>query len=114
MAANSFSQTGILLSMKTNTQLSAFLISAALMLGPGAGWSQQPDSHRDNGAKQDMRDAGHESKDAAKDTGHGVKQGTKHAYHSTKRGTRKAWNKTKNTSKGAVNGGREGAKQPPQ
>ncbi len=85
-----------------------FLV-AALVCGPAYGWSQPA---QDNGAKQDMKNAGHESKDAAKDTGSGVKKGTKKAYHSTKHGTKKAWHKTKNTTTGAVNGGKEGAKQP--
>ena len=66
----------------------------------------------DFGAKQDMKNAGHESKNAAKDAGHGAKQGTKKAYHSTKRDTKKAWHKTKDTTKGAANGAKEGARQP--
>lgn len=63
-------------------------------------------------AGQDMKDAGHHTKDAAKDTGRGVKKGTKKAAHSTKKGTKKAWHKTKNTTKGAVNGGKQGANRP--
>lgn len=96
--------------MKTNRQFPAILLGAALAITPALGWSQQ--STPDSSAKQDMKSAGHETKDAAKDTGSGVKKGTKHAYHSTKRGTKKAWHKTKNTTKGAVNGGKEGAQQP--
>jgi hypothetical protein len=41
--------------------------------------SQPSSPSQDSGAKQEMKDAGHESKDAAKDVGHGVKQGTKKA-----------------------------------
>jgi hypothetical protein len=37
-------------------------------------------------AKQDMKDVGHETKDAAKHTGNAVKKGTKKAYHKTKSG----------------------------
>ncbi|HWZ12958.1 MAG TPA: hypothetical protein VNX22_07465 [Acidobacteriaceae bacterium] len=37
-------------------------------------------------AKQDMKDAGHDTKMAAKHTGHAVKKGTKKAYHKTKSG----------------------------
>jgi len=59
-----------------------------------------------------MKNAGHESKDAAIDTGRGVKQGTKKAYHKTKHGTKKAWHKTKNTTTGAAHGAKEGAKRP--
>jgi hypothetical protein len=98
--------------MKTNMKLPALFMSAALMFGPAVGWSQPQNPNQDNGAKQDMRDAGHESKDAARDAGHATKQGTKKAYHATKHGTKKAWNKTKDTTKGAVNGGKEGARQP--
>jgi hypothetical protein len=45
-------------------------------------------------AGQDMKNAGHETSDAAKDTGHGVKEGTTKAYHSTAHGTQKAYHKT--------------------
>jgi hypothetical protein len=117
---------GILLYMKTNLQLSAlvpFFLGAVLVCAPASGFSQPSNPSQDSGAKQDMKDAGHETKSAAKDTGHAVNQGTekayhstkrntKKAYHSTKRGTEKAWDKTENTTKGAVNGGKEGAKQP--
>jgi hypothetical protein len=75
-------------------------------------WLERPTPVQENSAKQDMKDAGHETKNAAKDAGRGTKQGTKKVYRSTKRGTKKAWNKTKNTTKGAANGAREGAKQP--
>ena len=44
-------------------------------------------------AKQDMKNAGTETKEAAKDTGHAVKTTTKKAYHKTKRGTKKAAHK---------------------
>lgn len=92
----------------TKQQLSALVLGAALACTPTLGWSQS----QDTGAKQDMKDAGHETKDAAQDAGHGVKQGTKKVYHSTKRTTKKAWHKTADTTKGAVNGGKEGAHQP--
>jgi len=98
--------------MKTKLQMSAFFLAAALSSGSAFGWSAQPAAAEDSGARQDMKDAGHETKDAAKDVGHGTEQGTKKAYHSTKRGTKKAWHKTKDTTKGAVNGAKEGAKQP--
>jgi Ni/Co efflux regulator RcnB len=97
--------------MTTKRQFAALFLGAALVCGPALVWSQ-PSSSQDSGAKQDMKDAGHETKDAAKDTGRGVKQGTKKAYHKTKRGTKKAWHKTADTTKGAVNGGKEGAKTP--
>ncbi len=98
--------------MKTKSQLTALMLGAALVCGSGLGWSQPPAPSQDTSAKQDMKAAGHESKDAAKDAGRGVKQGTKKAYHSTKRGTKKAWSKTKHTTTGAVKGAKEGARQP--
>jgi hypothetical protein len=47
----------------------------------------------DPGFKQDMKDAGHNTKNAAKDTGHGIKSGTKKSWHATKRTTKKATHK---------------------
>jgi len=91
-------------------QLSALILGAALLSTPMLALSQQTGT--DSGAKQDMKNAGHETSNAAKDAGNGTKQGTRKAYHSTKRGTKKAWHKTKSTTKGAVDGGKEGAKQP--
>ena len=102
---------GILLFMNRKLPLSAFFLGAVLVSGSATGWSQ-PALPGQDGAKQDMKDAGHETKDAAKDAGHGVKQGTKKAYHSTKHGTKKAWHKTKSTTEGAAEGAKQGAKQP--
>lgn len=49
-------------------------------------------------AKQDMKDAGHDTADAAKTTGHHIKHGTKKATHKvahkTKRGAQKVEDKT--------------------
>jgi hypothetical protein len=47
-----------------------------------------------DGAKQDMKAAGTETKNAAKDTGHGVATGTKKVYHKTANGTKTATDKT--------------------
>ena len=98
--------------MKIKLNLSVFFLAAALACAPALGWSQESTPSQDSGAKQDMKDAGHETKNAAKDAGHGVKQGTKKGYHKTKHGTKKAWHKTEDTTKGAVNGAKEGAKHP--
>ena len=98
--------------MTTKRQLSALFLGAALVCGPALGWSQESTPSQDNSAKQDMKNAGHETKDAANDAGNGVKHGTKRAYHKTKHGTKKAWHKTKNTTTGAVDGAKEGAHQP--
>lgn len=98
--------------MRNRWQISGLFLGALLVCGQAPAWSQPSAFSQDNGAKQDMKDVGHDSKNAAKETGHGVKQGTKKAYHSTKNGTKKAWSKTKHTTTGAVHGGKEGAKQP--
>jgi len=111
-AANPKREAGIPLYMRINRQFSTFLLGAALVGAPAFGFGQPGFAAQDSGAKQDMKDAGHETKDAAKDAAHGTKQETKKAYHKTKRGTKKAWNKTKDTTKGAVDGGKEGAKKP--
>ena len=98
--------------MKTTRQVSAFLLGAALVFAPALGFSQDSTPRQDNSAKQNMKDAGHDTRNAAKDAGEGTKQGTRRAYHKTKAGTKKAWHKTRNTTTGAVNGGKEGAKRP--
>jgi hypothetical protein len=97
------------LSMKRTRRSMTALLGVALMVSPaflvpGAAMAQT--------AKQDMKNAGHDTKNGAEDAGRGVKKGTKKGYHKTKRGTKKAWHKTKNTTKGAVRGGENGAKRP--
>jgi hypothetical protein len=66
------------------------LLLSALFIGTSASYAV---AQNDSGAKQDMKNAGTETKDAAKDAGHGIKQGTKKAYHKTKRGVKKAHRK---------------------
>lgn len=95
------------MNMKTRSHFAAIVLGILLAGGPSLGWSQ-------DSAKQDMKDAGHDTKTAAKDVGHGTKTGTKKAYTATKHGTKKAWTKTKNTTKGAVHGAKDGAQKPPQ
>jgi hypothetical protein len=53
-------------------------------------------------AGQDMKDAGHDTKNAAVDTGHATKTTTKKAYHKTKSGTKTAYHKTANGTKTAT------------
>lgn len=67
------------------------ILSAALSfsLPSAAAFAQSNDS----GTKQDMKSAGHESKNAVKDTGHGIKQGTKKVFHKTKHVTKKVGHK---------------------
>jgi predicted small secreted protein len=45
-------------------------------------------------AGQDMKGAGHSTKDAAVDTGHGVAKGTKSAAHHTAHGTKHVYHKS--------------------
>ena len=47
-------------------------------------------------AKQDMKDAGHDTKDAAVNTGHATKRVTKRVAHKTKRVAVKSKNATEN------------------
>ncbi len=75
--------------MQRRTAGVLFLSAALSLTLPAAAAFAQSDS----GAKQDMKSAGHETKDAAKDTGHGIKQGTKKAYHKTKHATKKVGHK---------------------
>src|SRR5450432_2838648 len=72
-------------------------LASAMVLSAGMTFAQS-----DTGAKQDMKNAGSETKDAAKDTGHGVKKGTEKGYHATKHGTKKAYHATKRGTKKAV------------
>jgi len=74
-----------------------FFLTAVLTLGMSTFVLAQ------DGAKQDLKNAGHETKNAAKDTGHGVSKGTQKAYHKTKSGTKKAYHKTAKGTKHAVN-----------
>lgn len=55
------------------------------------GFAQTTDTvtpSQDTTAKQDMKDAGHDTKMAAKKTGHKVKKGTKKATHKAAKKTR--------------------------
>ena len=60
-------------------------LSLAVLLG--GGWAQET-------ARQDMKDAGHETKQAAKDTGHATKKTDHKAGHKVKKGTNRAAQKT--------------------
>lgn len=55
-----------------------------------------------DGAKQDMKDAGHETKMAAKDVGHGTVRATKKTGHAIGHGAKKVTHATASgTAKGA-------------
>lgn len=64
-------------------------------------------------AGQDMKNAGHDTKQAAKDAGKGVAKGAKKTGHAIKNGTKKAANKTADaTRKGAAKVERKTDDQP--
>jgi hypothetical protein len=75
-------------------KLSSLALAAALSIGATSTLAVAQ-------AKQDMKEAGHDTKDAAKDTGHGVKTGTEKGYDKTKSGTKKVFHKTKSGTKKA-------------
>jgi hypothetical protein len=75
---------------------------ALLVAFAGLGYaqdSQSPSSDQSTsqGAKQDMKNAGHATKNAAKDTGKGVKTGAKDAGNATKTGAKDTGNAAKKT-----------------
>jgi hypothetical protein len=85
-----------------NKLFSAVLLSSVICIGVPSIVAQN--SSTDPGFKQDMKNAGHHTKDAAKDTCNGVKSGTKKTWRKTKRGTKKATHKTaRKTDEGARN-----------
>jgi hypothetical protein len=70
---------------------------AALVLTLPVAFAQTTDP----GAKQDIKNAGSDTKHAATSAGHSVSQGSKTAYHKTAAGTEKGYDKTKSgTEKG--------------
>jgi hypothetical protein len=86
-------------SMKT-IRMTGFLLAAGLAVGLGSGAAYAQD------AGQDMKDAGHATKDAAVDTGHATKDAakdtghaTKKVYHKTAHGTAVAADKTADGAK---------------
>ncbi len=64
--------------------LGAFVVAQDAAPAVGSNPTQQSDQ----GAKSDIKDAGHDTGRAAKKTGHKVKRGTKKAAHKTAQKTR--------------------------
>ena len=79
-------------------KLGGVALSAALAIGMSAGFAR---AQQDDG-KQDIKNAGHETKDAADDTGHAIDKGTDKAYDKTKYHTKRAWHSTKRHTKRAA------------
>src|ERR1700760_812854 len=76
-------------------QLSSLVLIAALAVSPAL--AQQTDP----GAKQDMKNAGHDTTHAVSSAGHGVAHGTETGYHKTVSGTKKGYHKTVHGTKKA-------------
>jgi hypothetical protein len=74
-------------------QLGIITLASSLGLGISSGAALA------QGATQDLKNAGTETKNATKDAGNGVAKGSKKAYHSTANGTKVAADKTADTSK---------------
>jgi len=77
-----------------NLKLGTLALATVLAFGTAATIAG---AQTDGTAKQDMKAAGHDTKEAAVDTGHGIKTGTKKGYHKTKHGVKKVYHKTANT-----------------
>jgi hypothetical protein len=72
--------------MKSN--FSKLLVAGMLVAGVAPlAIAQDTTTTTTQGPKQDMKDAGHDTKDAAKKTGRATKKGTKKAAHKTARKT---------------------------
>ena len=76
-------------------RLFVLLVSAALFCGYGVVLSAQDQ----NGPKQDLKNAGHSSKEAAKSTGQAVKKGTKKAVHAGAKKTRQGAGKVEDKTR---------------
>ena len=81
------------------------LVAGALSIGLGAGMAYAQT------AGQDLKNAGHETKDATADAAHGTAKGTKKAYHATKKGTETAADKTGDAAKTVGNDTKKTAKE---
>ena len=80
---------------KPSMNLGRFALTAVLVLGIPAALAQSTDP----GAKQDMKNAGSDTKHAATSAGHGISHGSKTAYDKTKSGTKTGYHKTVNGTK---------------
>lgn len=82
--------------MKWNPKLVTALLAGALTAAPALAMPSG------QSAKQDMKAAGRDTKDAARDTGHAAKTGTKKAARKTKNGTKDAYYDSKYHTKRAA------------
>jgi hypothetical protein len=83
----------------------AIILASALAISMSAGFAVAQD-----GAKQDMKAAGTDTKNATKDVGNGVATGTKKTYNATANGTRTVAHKTASGTKTAADKTADGTK----
>ena len=84
-------------------KIAILLASGALSLGIMVGSGVAQDSTAQNSAGQDMKNAGHETKNAAKDVGHGTATAAKKTGAATKNTTKKVVHKgAQKTDEGAT------------
>ena len=74
-------------------RLLVLFVSGALLYGSAMFAQEQ------NGPKQDLKNAGHSSKEAAKSTGKAIKKGTKKAVHAGAKKTRQGAGKVEQKTK---------------
>jgi hypothetical protein len=80
---------------KPSMNLGRIAFTAILALAIPAALAQT----NDPGAKQDMKNAGSDTKHAATNTGHSISHGSTTAYNKTKSGTKTGYHKTVNGTK---------------
>jgi hypothetical protein len=86
-------------------KLRATVLASALTIFLSTSYALSQD-----GAKQDMKAAGTDTKNAAKDTGHAVSTGTKKNYNKTATGTKTVYHKTATGTKVAADKTADGTK----
>lgn len=85
------------------TKIALLFAGSALSLGLMIGSAAAQDSPGQNSAGQDMKNAGHETKNAAKDVGHGTATAAKKTGSATKNTTKKVVHKgAQKTDEGAT------------
>ena len=84
-------------------KIGSIVLASAFIISTGSAVAQ-------DGAKQDMKTAGTDTKNAAKDTGHAVSTGSKKAYNKTATGTKTAADKTATGTKTAYHKTENGTK----
>ena len=84
--------------MKT-TLLGKAMLIGMLSVAPIVSSAMRPPQSDDKSAKQDVKDAGHSTKDAAKKTGKNIKKGTKKAVNKSAEKTAEGADKVRDKTK---------------